>query len=836
MSDPLASRRHEDASTPARVGVGVALGAALAFAYGTPAARLGFWEPWETSLATLGRYIATTDGVSPFAPLRDGTLVGKSWLETSLLTLGYRIGGGSELGFRLPLVALTIAAALTAYAVLARTFGTARAGATAAIFGLMPLTLLSGSSLAGDAPYIAILTVTLLAAGTVCADPDRRPVALPITGALLGFCFWGHGFVGLGLPLAVLAVFAVGARDEDSDDATLLPLLAGSALMAAGLGLPVALALSSSWESARDLLGVGATIVAPIGLLVAAAPNSRARALFHPVWTPVAALAFAAVVAVPAATLLANTDAAGATQYLLYDDFLSGRVLPAHVTFDVIIRLVGGAAYPAVMFVPFGFAYLFRSTDGPTAESDDVSDVARVIKQLIGVWMAVGFLFAGLSISLSGHVSFALALPMAAAVGLGLGDRRYRQALARNRSGLYLAAFATLMLLVVTSKDLRGTYDLELGRPGPHVLFEPLLTDGSVEFPKTYALQHINIFFGLWALVALGAFAQPLENLDSVRRLVFRRREPARAAALVRLDARFGAGWEGTAALAALVGTMFLWGANVAVADLPSITNHLSQKGILDSFERLAPEGETLYVAGVDASDNSYYLGGEGVERLGRVADVRGLLCDDARRFVVVPFDHLAEAHNAARRSDASDEECPNGAPFYVVDGRSTRYVLASNQLDAGEEDQSVIAQNVFTRDTLPEGAVPVTADIVAGDDELRLVAYEISPSEIDHGELYVSAFWEVLKTPSAAWEVFIHVDYRGNRLNGDHQPVGDHYPTRYWVPGEIVRDRFPVEVSRADRSGEYSVFYGFFRGDTRMTLSNAESDNRYRLGTVRVR
>ncbi len=153
---------------------------------------------------------------------------------------------------------------------------------------------------------------------------------------------------------------------------------------------------------------------------------------------------------------------------------------------------------------------------------------------------------------------------------------------------------------------------------------------------------------------------------------------------------------------------------------------------------------------------------------------------------------------------------------------------------DRGETEQSVIAENVFTMETLPEGAILAEEEIIV-DGKLRLVASMIDPNPIDRGDLTITAFFEVLESPTSNYEAFIHVDYGGNRINGDHDPVHGYYPMRHWVPGEIVADAFTVEVSRADRAGEYSVHYGFFRGDDRLSIEGGDGSDRIRLGTVTI-
>lgn len=872
-SDEQAGARTRRSDSGRAMLLGVGLVGLLAVLYLVPAASLGFWEPWETSLATLGRYVATTDGVSAFAPMRDGALVARPWLQTLLLSLGYELGGGTEFGFRLPLALVMMLTATFGFVVLRRFFGTWRAFSASLLFATCPIMLLSASNLAGTALYESSLTLTMLCVAALVGEWERvRPAAALLFGPLLALCLWSGGAIGFATALAIVGFYAVGARESRyDDDPSFVPTLVGGLFLLLGMGIPLALVLSTSWEASKDLVGLGFTLVAPIGLLIVASPGSRARSLWHPVMTPLSIALFAAMVAPPLVAL--NASAGGLEELgsaLLYHDFLSGRVLPEHVTFDVLIRFVGASAFPVVVLVPFGFAYLFRSYDGPQDETDDPLEDARAVKQLLVVWMAVGFLIYGLASSLAGNYAFPVAFPMTASVALALGDRRFREALAHNRIAFYVAGLSAFLLLAMTSKDIRGTFDEEMGRPGPHVVFERLLVDGAVEFPPTYAFENIQVFMLIWTGFLLLAFAEPLSNLSRLGlwvrdvsdrlpqpegRLTRVFRKPVALAArigrfegrlLLRVSERLAALWgrigrgtpDATLAATGFAALTAAWALHLVLIDMPNVTDHLSQKGMMDTFDELSEPDSPLYVAGLDASDNSYYLGEGNVERVARVSDLRDIFCAEERAFAVVPFDSLAEAHYSVRhvRDEDGDAPCDQAVPFHVVDGRSSRYVLLSNELheDAGETEQSVIAETVFTPETLPERFVAPDSEITV-DGKLRLAGIGLPDEPIDSGPFDVTACWEVLERPTSNYEAFIHVDYRGNRLNGDHDPVHGYYPMRYWVPGEIVCDTHTMEVSRADRAGDYTVYYGFFRGDSRLDVEGGASENRVPLGTLTV-
>lgn len=871
-----AASQHRSSDTGdalAWAGYALALGLTLAFLYLVPARVLGFWEPWETSLATLGRSLSESPSGSVFAALRGDELIGRPWLQTVLLRMGFELGGGSEFGFRLPFALLGVTGALGVFGGLARAFGPLRAALVGLLFGMAPAALLSSISLAGDAVSIVPMTLAILAFGGVLAERGAHAAwRLPFGALMLGLSYWGAGLFGFALPVGVVAVLALSLHDPERDNR--LPLLFAGLVLLAGAAICRSALSELGWEDAKDLVGVVALLFGPVAVLAASFGSARSRVLLHPIGTPLALVVLLAVAYAPTRALVAEVNEVRAAAFLLYPEWLTSRVLPDHVTFDVLIRLAGAAAYPLTLFAPLGFAYLAR-TLREEVPSDDRTEESRVWKQLFLIWMAIGFVLSGLMVSLGGDYFAPFVLPIAAAVGLALSDESHANGLIKNRIAFHTAGLASLMLLLVTSKDMRGTFDEEGGRPGPHFFFEMLLLDGAVEFPEDYALNYMSVFVGLWALLILAYFAAPsrtvrefghtlLELSDGpagqatgLRRALQKAQRPARtlAARLGQLSVRAGdtlgrlvAPLTGPTTGIRLLAGAFLfsvlaWNVTLVVRCIPEVTNHFSQKGIIDTYEELAGDDATLYTAGIRANDNSYYMSGQLTEPLERIEDIRGLFCGaEERLFVIVPFERLAEAHYHVRHAEGGRrgeveprEDCAEGGELFVIDGRSSRYVLLSNRLLAGEEDQSAVGANVFAPDALPEH-VQEPAEAVTVDDRLRLVAVDLSPRELDSGDLVVAAYWEVLDRPTSNFEVFIHGDFGGNRLNGDHDPVNGLFPMRWWVPGEVVRDEFVIDVSSADKAGEYTMWYGFFRGDDRLEVSPARGDNRINLGTVVVR
>jgi 4-amino-4-deoxy-L-arabinose transferase-like glycosyltransferase len=862
------------------------------------ARSMGLWEPWETALATLGWRTATTEGASIFLPVADGLPIARPWLQTLLLKVGYLLGGGSEAGLRAPFALLNAASVAGVFVLLRLSFSRARALMVSLIFVATPAFALSSMTLAGGGHLLGPSALTLVLLATAIAHPERRNLLVPAAGAAMGLCFWAAGIVGLALPIFAVALLAATVRDPSSSPTARAALGLG---LGGGLGL-VATSFFGIWGAggslAPDAEGFVAVFVAgwaawgplaaltvvlglPMALLLGALPGSR---LAHVFWSRAGIIGLGVALLVIAPGLLGLRAAMSAFETMTATDAIgllfgatpmTGRVLPAHTTFDVVIRLMGFAAYPMVTLAPFGFGWLLQSADSSCNDTLDTSIGLRDLKRFIGIWMALAFAAFGLQASSHHYLAYSAVLPICLAIGLGIGDTVFLRSLYRNRTAWYVIGLASVLLLALLSKDVRGTYNLEMGRPGPQVIFELLLLDGQVDFPAEYAFGDIKIFFVVWVLLIVMFFVRPVEALGNLSAWFANAPESVQAAlprfaarpvlAFARVAARvtlklhqilarlFEQIYRGSNVLLpatiALVASMGIWGAQLAVIDVPAMTYHFSQRGMLETFERFAEPGTQLHAVGITRSDATYYLREGEVERRNAVSDLRALFCEEGRAFAIISADDLGQAYYHVRRdtgaADEADEAEGSGEAaalcppqqLYVIDARSSRYLLVSDQLNeaAGETQQSYIAQHVFTEETLPADIDrPETRYLVDG--KLELVGYQVTPAEIDRGQVTIDSYWRVLETPRAGYKAFIHVDFRGNRINGDHELVGGRFPMQYWLPGEIVRDSYQIEVGRADRAGTYRVLFGFFRGDDRLSVEPDIGDNRIPLGDLEVR
>lgn len=86
--------------------------------------------------------------------------------------------------------------------------------------------------------------------------------------------------------------------------------------------------------------------------------------------------------------------------------------------------------------------------------------------------------------------------------------------------------------------------------------------------------------------------------------------------------------------------------------------------------------------------------------------------------------------------------------------------------------------------------------------------------------------------------QTFLHIASPGNRIHGDHDPVGGEFPTNFWLAGDIVKDEYKVTIDRYSSAGVYAINMGFYRGSNRMKVSPRpahDGQNRVTIGRIKV-
>jgi hypothetical protein len=113
---------------------------------------------------------------------------------------------------------------------------------------------------------------------------------------------------------------------------------------------------------------------------------------------------------------------------------------------------------------------------------------------------------------------------------------------------------------------------------------------------------------------------------------------------------------------------------------------------------------------------------------------------------------------------------------------------------------------------------VPQPAPLaVIGSDNAILVDCWRSGEPKPGGKLEVELFWQALKPFDRDYSVFVHLlDSEGRKwAQRDQPPLNGEKPTSSWMPGELIRDRYILDLPSDLPSGPFSLAIGIYRWDT---------------------
>jgi hypothetical protein len=368
-----------------------------------------------------------------------------------------------------------------------------------------------------------------------------------------------------------------------------------------------------------------------------------------------------------------------------------------------------------------------------------------------------------------------------------------------------------------------------------------------VKWPPTLTLGYVFLAVGLVVGAgiyaglatrgrALGRVAQ--RDLGAGARLWQRRLE----AAVVEAGR-----WGVQVAVAAAV----LFGAFLAHGIVPMLSDHLSFKPVLESYARFAREDEEIGKYRVEGHGTGFYSKRQLVE-IPSADRVVEFLRKPKRAFCLVAADELAALDAAFKLGSVS---------YYVVDASSSRFLLLSNQLSAGQEDQNPLKKDVWMAPRPPVAvqdpasgqtrwdwqgqAPPWTWRIPLNytfQDAIELVGADFPQSIRRPGKIPLTLYFRVHARPPSGFMIFGHFDAPGEpRLIGDHPPLKGAFPTAYWLPGEYIRDHHEVDVPlMTTPAGTYTVLIGFWPGGEgkrlKITVGPNDGAERARLGTIEIR
>jgi hypothetical protein len=276
-------------------------------------------------------------------------------------------------------------------------------------------------------------------------------------------------------------------------------------------------------------------------------------------------------------------------------------------------------------------------------------------------------------------------------------------------------------------------------------------------------------------------------------------------------------------------------GAVLCFSYYPALANQLSPKEIFESYQRTKKGNEPLALFGVGGRTAAYYAGGQPLVLRDTQSAYDWLSGAEpgTRRFAAVRAEELPRLNRTYRERTANGQNLP------VLDARSSQIILVSSALDDGEKNQNPLGRIVLT--SLPKPTHRLDANL---EDKLQVVGYDLidehgrNAEYLQPGKKYhMKTYFQVLANITQEWQMFIHIDGQHRRHNGDHAVCEGKYPMTYWLKDDFIMDDHEFSLEPNFSPGPYTLYFGFFIGETRLKLKSGppDGDNRVNGGAVRV-
>jgi hypothetical protein len=269
-------------------------------------------------------------------------------------------------------------------------------------------------------------------------------------------------------------------------------------------------------------------------------------------------------------------------------------------------------------------------------------------------------------------------------------------------------------------------------------------------------------------------------------------------------------------------------GLYAAFGFMPALSAHFSPREVYETYNDLAAKGEPLVEYKVGARAAAYYAKGAAIEA-DNMSQLLEQLLAPKRIWAIFPAEELAPIDRMFR--------VKTGRHLFIADARSAKVTLATNQPVAGRRDQSFLTE--FVKREAPAIKHRVQASF---EDKIELLGYDLKLPHGDHvaaGESFeLTWYFKALRQVPGAYRIFVHIDANAMRIGGDHDPVEGRYAVRMWDPGDVIVDRQRIEVPPNYTPGAYTIFMGFYSGETRLSVKEGPRDdvNRVRAGVLRIR
>jgi len=790
---PHLGRHLEIGTRQSYVGFGLLIACVIALLTAN-LSGFGIWDPWELNAADAARRMvdhqaATTPGATPFA---------------AVVALGFRILDVREWTGRLPIALCGALTSALAFLLVRRFAGNAVALLAAFITATTPLFLLGSRLMLGEAPGFALQGLIATGGAIALFESDeatslrRRTLwfSAMFVAVLLASATRG-ALLGAVPPLGAVAAVALLQHGRGTWDA------------GARRGLAVAttaLATVTAFMSARAVIADHAEATFWIGAaprsLKPASFDSLLESVFHSFapWSALLPVALGRLVTMRA------ESAEERDHRLLGWVFLLWIALGYGTQLLFVSRYGEAATFLPVIALSGSVALLLQ--DAQTAR----------FQSRAGAFVAL--LFAGLLIR-----DFGLypggpieALPIA---GFELPKAvNPREAWAAGLLAFGFFSFVALSLKPGSPTDLRAPYLLlavQWRRNLGTKIWLSLAALGLLAcvvggLAAWIAPQRLHMST-LATKVAKGSLALPIAlpiaiaAAQLVHRLLLRAYDFRLVPTLV------------------IAAAMAIY---IAHGFLPTLSAHFSPREVYEAYNSLATDSDALAEYRVGGRAATYYARGQVID-VEHQAELLRHLSSKQRRWAAFPSEDLATIDHQHRRA--------TGEHLFVIDAGSARITLATNQPIPNRANASFLVRNVLK--TPPTTIQHPTHALF--EDKIELLGYDL---ELPHGEhvgasesFVIKWYFRALKPIGGNYKIFLHVDGQGLRLNGDHEPIDGKYPVRMWDPNDVIVDQQELTVPANYRAGAYTLFLGFFSGNTRLKVVEGPKDDadRVRAGTLRI-
>lgn len=291
----------------------------------------------------------------------------------------------------------------------------------------------------------------------------------------------------------------------------------------------------------------------------------------------------------------------------------------------------------------------------------------------------------------------------------------------------------------------------------------------------------------------------------------------------------YGYGRLGEARLVPVLVTGLAIGAFIAGAFIPTLSAHLSPRPVFEAYASLSESHDEPLAAYRTSIGAARYYTDATIATIDAQGELLSFLESEGQRWAVLPSSELARVDRAYRRKTKTH--------LFVADATSDHLLLAAARPIEGLSNQSVVAAALL--DAPPEVDRPTD---VTFDSRVELIGYDLDlprDGSVGAGQRFgITWYWRVAGKPPTGYKVFVHIEGRGFRLNGDHEPVAGRYPTALWDRGDILVDAQELLVPANYPPDDYRIYVGWFKGGRRLEVTSGENDgeDRAAVGTLPVR